>query len=140
MQCQQCGVDIKQGKRLCASCDSAETPIGIKLYIAIAAPYWVFALLFAYGIQNNQPIISGIVSLFAVTHLLSLPGIHRRTQKHLSIATITYGLWLILGISSVLALPLFSSQSFLWFVPIPFFLGYLYRLPHRGGQSGHKSE
>lgn len=127
MQCQRCGADIEQGKRICASCDSSEAPTGIKLYLAVAALYWLLTLLFAYGFQDSQPIISGVVMLFAITHLLSLPGIHRRTEKHLSIATITYGIWLILGIAGVLVLSLFSYQSLLWFVPIPFFLGYLYR-------------
>lgn len=141
MQCQRCGADIEPGKRICAACDTGETPTGIKLYLAVAAPYWLLSFFFAGSLQDRQPIISGVVMLFAITHLLSLPGIYNRTQKHLSIAIITYGIWFILGIASVLVLSLFSYQSLLWFVPIPFFLGYLYRqFPHKDGYSGHDSE
>lgn len=135
MQCQRCGADIERGERICAACDSAETPTGIKLYLAIAAPYWILVLLFSYSIQDIHQIISGVVMLFAIAHLLSLPGIYRQSQKHLHIAILTYGFWLALGVLGVLVLPLFSAQTLLWFIPIPAFLWYLYRRSPRGG--GH---
>lgn len=113
---------------MCESCQPDKPPIGIRLISGFTALYSFLLIIFSYSINARLPKESGVTMLFGIVLLLSTPGIYRLDRRKILISGFTYSLLAISGVLSVIFLDIFPISGLIWFVPIPFLVGYLYRL------------